>query len=116
MKLYEGLLMLEPGVTPETRNNQNKAIDELVKKHKGKIIRTEFVEKKPLGYSINKRKEAYVRVIDFQMPADSVNEFHKTLELNNEILKFMITVKKAEKESSADKAKKKAETPQPAAS
>lgn len=116
MKSYEGLLILAPDTAPDARNVQNKAIDELVKKYNGKIVRSEFVEKRPLGYKINKIKDAYVRTIDFQMSADMVNEFRKALQLSEAILKYMITVKKEEKVATGAKAKKKAEAPQPVAS
>ena len=106
MRLYEGLFIFAPEATADTRKNQLKNLDDLVAKFKGKVVQKTELGKKTLGYTVKKFREGYVVVVDYQMESLKQGEFRKTLQLQDDIVKFMIITKVEEK-----KVVKKAEEP-----
>ena len=93
MKLYEGFFIFSPEETPENRKTQFKNLDDLFSRFQGEILHREEWGKKPLGYPIRKFKEGYFLVVDYRMNPLKTVEFQKTLQLQEDIMKFMITAK-----------------------
>ncbi len=114
MNSYEGLFIFPPDSTPEARKNQLKNLDDLIAKFKGQITQKNEWGKKSIGYSIRKFSEGHCLVYDFQMDPSQATEFRKGLELQEDLLKFMVTIKrspKIEKKSAASKAAKPSSRP-----
>lgn len=119
MKAYEGLFVFPPDSTPDVRKGQLKSIDDLIAKFKGQVTQKTEWGKKLMGYPLQKHAEGYVMIYDFQMDSSQAIEFRKGIDLQEDLIKYMITVKvqekvKAEKKPSAPKAPV-AETSRPAA-
>ena len=120
MKAYEGLFVFPPESTPEVRKNQLKNLEDLIAKFKGQVtLKTEW-GKKTLGYPIQKHAEGYSLVYDFLMDPSQAVQFHKGIDLQEDLIKYMITVKpqeklKAEKKPAAPKAPVAVPTSRPAA-
>ncbi len=119
MKAYEGLFVFPPESTPDVRKGQLKNIDDLIAKFKGQVTQKTEWGKKLMGYPLRKHAEGYVIIYDFQMDSTQAVEFRKGIDLQEDLIKYMITVKvqekvKAEKKPSAPKAPA-AETSRPAA-
>ena len=95
MKTYEGMFILPPEAAPEVRKNQIKILEDLIKKFNGNVLQKIEAGKKPLGYPLRKFREGYMVVVDFEMAGPSAPELQKSLPLQEDILKFMITVKPA---------------------
>lgn len=93
MKSYEGLFIFPPESTPDVRKNQLKNLDDLIAKFKGQVQQKNEWGKKPLGYLIRKYQEGYTLVYDFQMDPAHATEFRRGLELQEDLMKFMVTVK-----------------------
>ena len=114
MKSYEGFFVFPPESTPEVRKQQLKNLDDLIAKHKGQVAQKTEWGKKPLGYIIKKHQEGYGMIYDFQMDPAQATEFRKGLELQEDLIKFMVTVKvvaKAEKVSKPSAPKPAVKTP-----
>ncbi len=121
MKSYEGVFIFPPEAAGDTRKAQLKNLDELIGKFQGSVVQKNEWGKRPLGYPIRKFREGYFVVAEFGMPTSQTTEFRKTLELQEDILKYMITVKKESKPEKKTVVKapsmmKTSKTPAPAGS
>ena len=105
MKSYEGLFFLTPEATIEIRKNQLKNIEAILEKFKGKITQTVEWGKRVFGYPVKKHKESHVMVLDFQLDPLKLAEVRATFLLQEDILKFMITVKDTKLEQKVAQAK-----------
>ena len=92
MRTYEGLFIFPPESGPDARKEELGALEELIKKYSGTIVDKNDWGKKPLGYLLKKHREGYFQLLHFKVPAENMNDFRKALELEERILKFMITV------------------------
>ncbi len=97
MTSYEGIFIFPPESAGDARKAQLKSIDDIIAKFQGSIIQKNEWGKKLLGYPLKKFREGYVVVADFEMPSLQAVEFRKSLELQEDILKYMVTVKAAVK-------------------
>ncbi len=93
MKSYEAVFIFPPEVAADTRKAQLKNIDDIIAKFQGAVIQKNELGKRPLGYPLKKFREGYFVVVVFQMPTSQAGVFRKTIELQEDILKYMITVK-----------------------
>lgn len=93
MKSYEGLFIFPPDSTPDVRKNQLKNLDDLITRFKGQITQKTEWGRKPLGYAIKKFQEGYCMVYDFQMETSQATDFRKGLQLQEDVIKFMVTLK-----------------------
>ena len=111
MKPYEGVFIFPPESLPEVRKNQIKNLDDLFAKYKAEVIQRTEWGKKMLGYPLKKFHEGFFLVIDFRMDPAHANEFRKGLELQEELLKYMITVKNTQAEKAPQKTTSPTTTP-----
>ncbi len=111
MKAYEGVFIFPPESAADARKTQLKNLDDIIAKFQGSVIQKNEWGKKQLGYSLKKFREGYVVVTDFEMPTSQAIEFRKTLELQEDLLKYMITVKIAAKPDKKAAAKPPAAAP-----
>ena len=104
MKPYEGIFIFPPDSTPDVRKSQLKNLEDLIAKFKGQVQQKAEWGRKPLGYAIDKFQDGHFLVYDYQMDPSKATEFRKSLELQEDILKYMILVK----ETKTPKIKKQA--------
>lgn len=93
MRLYENLLAFSPSVTPENRKEFEKELEKIIEKNSGKVIQKTEMGQKPLGYTIQKHREAFWALWEVQMDPTKAQEYRKALEVYPNLLKFMVTVK-----------------------
>ncbi len=93
MRVYEGIFIFSPESTPDHRKNQDTLVTGLVQKFSGQVVNITELGKKALGYYVQKFKEGFFVVVEFKMAPEKMVEFDQALRLQNEILKFMLTVK-----------------------
>lgn len=113
MKAYEGYFILPPEAALDARKQQLKMMDDTIKKFNGKVLQKTEIGKRFLGYSIRKHREGYAVVVDFELEPRQQDGFRRAMELQEDIVKFMITVKTAVPQ--AEKAEAPKTTPRPAA-
>lgn len=110
MKSYEGVFIFPPESAPEARKTQFKNLDDLFAKFQAEIVQKNEWGKRQLGYTIAKNSEGHVVVIDYKMDPAKTEEFRKALELQEDVIKYMITIKKTQPEKKSAKAPKPART------
>ncbi len=112
MKQYEGVFIFPPDSAPDARKAQLKNLDDLFAKfHAEIVLKTEW-GKRPLGYHIRKFSEGHFLIVDFKMDTAKAEEFRKSLELLEDVIKYMVTIKQTQPEKKPGKTAK----PAPAAS
>ena len=93
MKLYEGFFILPPDATGDVQKTQINNLETTIQKFSGKVAQRHELGRRPLGYTLKKFREGYHVVLDFEMDPPTVQELRKNLELQDGLLKYMITVK-----------------------
>lgn len=106
MRKYEGLFIFPPEESPEVWKEEEKRIEETLRRFGGRTLERRDWGRRPLGYPLRKNREGRVLFWNFEMETGQVKEFRKALELDEKILKSAIMkapIIKAVKESSKDK-------------
>lgn len=93
MKSYEGVFIFPPEASAEARKMQFKNLEDLIAKYQGQMVQKMEWGKRALGYSLKKFQEGFLLIVDFQMDPAKTTEFRKNLQLQEDLLKFMITLK-----------------------
>ena len=104
MQKYEAYIVLPPEATPDVRKTQLKALEDLIIKFKGKLLQKNEVGRKKLGYKIRKFQDGYVVVLDYQLEPSQQESLRKNLQLQQDVIKYMITKPGETKVSSLEKA------------
>lgn len=113
MNQYEIAVLYDPQLEIDLSKAEAK-IEKIITENKGKIVKTDNWGKKKLAYDINKHDSAVYVFYTVEMPGKNVAGVEKTLNITDEVIRFLITrpdlkaIAKAE-EAKKDKAKKVAE-------
>jgi ribosomal protein S6 len=92
MKKYEGLFIFPPEVTGESHKDPASEVAKWIEKFQGKVIQKIDLGKKKLGHMIRKYKEGKTFVFEFEMDPSRTQDFRKELELQENLLKYMVSV------------------------
>ncbi|HET7673870.1 MAG TPA: 30S ribosomal protein S6 [Candidatus Saccharimonadales bacterium] len=110
---YEIAVLFDPQLEIDLSKPLAK-IEKLISENKGKIIKTDNWGKKKLAYQIKKQDHAVYVFYTVELPAENVGKVESTLNITDEVIRYLITrpdlkaIEKAEKDK-AEKAKKAAE-------
>lgn len=113
MNTYEIAVLYHPSLEIDLEKAENR-VTKLVADNGGKISKTDNWGKRKLAYPIKKEDFAVYVFYTVELPAESVAKIEQTLNITDEIIRFMITkvdlkaIAKAEA-MRAEKAKKSAE-------
>ena len=97
MNSYESVIIINPDVNEEIRNNVIKKITDLINTE-GKVNKVDELGKRKLAYEIKKCKEAYYFIFYFESDPTFITELERTYRITDEIIKF-ITVKQEKGEN-----------------
>ena len=97
MNSYESVIIINPNLDEETRNNVIKKITDLIKAE-GEITKIEENGIRELAYEIHKCKKGYYAIFYFNAKADFITELERIYRITDEIIKF-ITVKQEKGEN-----------------
>lgn len=113
MNQYEIVVLYHPDLETDLEKATSK-VEKLIKDNGGKIVNADNWGKRKLAYSIKKQDFAVYVIYTIEMPGESIQKVELTLNITDEVIRFLITrpdlkaIAKAE-EAKADKAKKAAE-------
>lgn len=122
MKSYEGMFVFSPEISIETAKEQLKNVENLITKFQGQLVQAVEMGKRPLGYLVRKFREGQFFLLEYKLDPSKATEFRNSVQLQDDVIKFMITVKnekaqkKLLKQAEAGKAPRPAVQAQPAAS
>lgn len=113
MNQYEIAVLYHPDLEIDL-GKASKRVEKIVADNGGKIVGTDNWGKRKLAYPIKKNEHAVYVFYTVELPAESVAKVESTLNITDEVMRFLITrpdlkaIAKAEA-AKADKAKKAAE-------
>ena len=91
MNKYEGILIFRPDLAEKDLEGEYSKAEETIKKHEGKVEKSEKWGKKRLTFTIKKCRDGFFLYIAFEAPPDSVKALTELFKLNNNILRVQLT-------------------------
>ena len=116
MNIYEIAVLYHPDLEIDIEKAEAR-VKKIIEDNSGKITKTDNWGKRKLAYPINKQDFAVYVFYTVEMPGKSVSKVEQTLNITDEVIRFMITcldlkaIAKAEA-AKAEKAAKAAERSQ----
>ena len=92
MNKYESVIIVNPNV-------EENALKELIERFQtlintdGKVEQVNELGKKKLAYEINKNKEGYYVVYDFEAKPNLIAELERNYRITDEVIKFIVVKK-----------------------
>jgi len=92
MANYEAMFIVNPNLSEEQKKELFNQLNEVVSKNQGEIVSSGiWSEKRKLSYPIKKFQEGIYYLIDFKMTPTSITKLKQTYQLNENIVRMMIT-------------------------
>ena len=85
---YELVTIVRPDVATTQVDAVNTKITDLVKKHSGKVVKTENWGLRTLAYRIKKHKKGYYTMFGLDMPGTAVSDIEHQLKLMDDVIRF----------------------------
>lgn len=93
MHTYEGMFILRPDLTEDTRKEVFSQISDTISKNGGSQIDGQvWSEKRRLHFPINKQNEGIYYLVHFTLPTDAITKVKYAYKLNEKILRVLILV------------------------
>ncbi|MDD7463634.1 MAG: 30S ribosomal protein S6 [Anaerococcus sp.] len=89
MNNYEAVLIFNPEITDEVRNQRLDALKEIINKA-GEVVSVDDWGKKKLAYEINDYKDGYYYIVDFKAEADHIKEFERRMRISDSVMRYMV--------------------------
>jgi len=87
---YEIMLILDPTLEKEAIEKIIKKLENLIKKHKGKVEQADKWGRRKLVYPILEQVEGYYLVIKFKGIPETIAELHRVSKLTDEVMRYII--------------------------
>lgn len=104
---YELVYILTPKFSEDEFKSKAKEILDLLKKAEAEVAKEDFWGKKELAYPIKHFEEGWYVLCEFSSEPERIKEIDKTLKLQEEIIRFLIVKKEAEKAVKEEKISEK---------
>ena len=95
MNKYETVFIVNPNVEEERIKALIQKFSEIIN-NDGNVLEVEEMGKKKLAYEINKNKEGYYVVINFEANPELIKELERVYRITDDVIKFL-TINKEEK-------------------
>ena len=89
LALYEGMYILNSGLSEDARNRALEKIKKGIVDREGKILKVHEWGKRRLAYSIDGKKEGFYYVIYFEIDTATIKELWKDYHLHEDLLRYM---------------------------
>lgn len=91
MESYEAIFIFKPDLTKDSLDKVLKQVQDVIVKHKGSSVEIKDWGKQKLAYPITKCKEGFYYLINFHIDTDAVSKIRSSFNLNESILRVLIT-------------------------
>lgn len=108
MKEYELTVLIHPDLEADLETPLNK-VREIVTSNGGEIVKEDNWGKKRLAYTINKEDFAVYVYMDVKLPADAPLKVSNTLNITDEVLRYLLVTVDEKGRAALEEAKKKAD-------
>ncbi len=88
--LYEMMIILKSLLPDDARQDVHKSIMSLCEKLEGKVEDTDIWGKRYLAYKIENNQEGYYILYTLSLPSSSVKEFQKQMDLQQEVVRYLL--------------------------
>lgn len=88
---YELMYVVRPTVDEQSLAAVNEKVDKFIAANGGELVKREDWGKRRLAYPITKFTEGFYSVLQFNAPASAVRTLERSLQLTEEILRFLVT-------------------------
>ena len=92
MNKYESVIIINPNVDEEGIKGLVQKLTDLIN-NDGKVEKVDELGKKKLAYEIQKNKEGYYVVFNFEANPDSIKELERVYRITDDIIKFIVVRK-----------------------
>lgn len=116
MNQYELAVLYHPDLEIDLEK-ATKKVEKIITDNGGKVTNTDNWGKRKLAYSIKKHESAVYVFYTVEMPSEAVKKIEATLNITDEVIRFLVTRPDLKKQAKADvekadKAKKQADRKQ----
>jgi small subunit ribosomal protein S6 len=111
---YETVFVLDPSLDEKAVPNEIKKVEDLIRDHKGQVLKTEKWGKKRFAYPIKKKHEGFYTLILFEGEGGIPKELGRAYELNELCLRYLTVAAGQEAEPVISGGKEKEVTKRPA--
>ena len=91
MNKYEGIFIFKPDLAEKDIEGEYIKAEEVIKKHEGKIGKSEKWGKKRLTFTIKKFQDGFFLYVAFEAPPQSIKTLTELFKLNANILRAQLT-------------------------
>lgn len=95
MNKYELIVVLNATLTDEDRAAAMDKVNEYITREGGTVTKVDEWGLKTLAYEIQKMKEAYYYVIDFEAPVNAPADIESNVRIMEQVLRFLIVKQEA---------------------
>ncbi|MDQ2877809.1 MAG: 30S ribosomal protein S6 [Pseudomonadota bacterium] len=92
MALYEHVFLARQDLAQAQVDALAEAATEIVKNHKGTVVKTENWGLRSLAYKIAKNRKAHYVMLEIDAPGDVIAELERQTQINEDVIRYM-TVK-----------------------
>ena len=94
IRKYELCFLLNPNLGEEDVEKEADAVEEIIRKNNGEVVKRELWGRKKLAYPINKKEEAIYYLFYFKTTPSSIIEIRENLKSRQNILRHLILQRK----------------------
>ena len=98
MNEFESMIIIDPALTPEEAENENKKFCDFIKENEGEIINTDIWGKKVLAFEIDNKKEGYFFINYFKINGSQTTKTNRYYKLNEKIFRYNLLTGSMSKE------------------
>ncbi len=110
-RVYEVMYIGTPDATDEDIVKLNTAIEELIAKEGGTVVRTDNIGRRKMAYPIKKKTEGHYVLFEIEDSGQTIAELERRMRVNDMVIRY-VTVRVDEDRKKADKLKAKREARQ----
>lgn len=89
MAFYELTYIVRPDVPTTQVETVLGKVSDLVKKHKGKVVKTEQWGLRTLAYPVKKHTRGYYTYLGLSMDGEGVSDLERQLQLSDDVIRYM---------------------------